>query len=393
MTRPGREAGDGHLTAVFSAPFLGGSELFNLEYLRSVREQGIEIDAVIPEHGTLEVALAPLVRSLQIVRVPRALQRISRFDARLRAPHLVAAAAAVAAYALRLRLALRRTQGPVVCFGLRAQLAVGILQRTLGRRVCWVVHEVVPPGAFAGAWGRAAHRADEIYAYSTTAATQRNLRGAAVRTMAVRLQLGRFAQLAPPGAPPQVLGLIGDLFPLKNHLALVQVVRELRDRGFPVQGVLVGRDQIGEKNSIDDYARAVHAAADDPESLVRLISATPERMPEVMSDIDVLLHLSAIPETFGRVCAEAMAAARPVIAYDHGAVAEIVIDGATGALCAPGDVAAVESAFARMYEDPELFRRLSDGARRHAVSQYGEQQRSATIAEGLAEFAVGGASR
>jgi glycosyltransferase involved in cell wall biosynthesis len=381
-------AGNRCLTAVFSAPFLGGSELFNLEYLRCVRDQGIEIDALIPERGKLEEALQPLVRSLQVVRVPASLQQISRFDRRLRASHAAASAAAGLGYAVRLRLALQRTHGPLVCFGLRAQLAIGLLRPSLPRKVSWVIHEVVPDGAFAAAWGRAAKRVDEIYGYSKSAATQPNLRGAEVRVMAVRLPLACFAQLPPPAPPPHVLGLIGDLFPLKNHLALVQVVRSLRERGFSVEGVLVGRDQTGEKDSIDDYARAVHAAADDPESHVRLVSATPERMPEVISSIDVLLHLSTIPETFGRVCAEAMAAARPVIGYAHGAVAEVVIDGVTGALCTPNHTSAVERAFVELYEDQELFRRLSEQARSHAVREYGEDQRSPTIAEGLADFAL-----
>jgi glycosyltransferase involved in cell wall biosynthesis len=195
------------------------------------------------------------------------------------------------------------------------------------------------------------------------------------------------AHVRPPAFPPRVVGLIGDLFPLKNHLELVELVRRLRNRGLDVEGLLVGRAHTGEKAAIDDYAAAVLAAADDPQSHVRLVSATPERMPDVMAEIDVLCHLSTIPETFGRVCAEAMAAGRPVIAYGHGAVAEIVLAGRTGMLCPPGDLSAVETAFVRMHNDESAFRQMSLDAQAHAVSQYGQGQQGATIADALVELA------
>jgi glycosyltransferase involved in cell wall biosynthesis len=375
------------LTAVFSAPFLGGGELFNLEYLRQVQAEGVEIDAVIPDHGALEEALRLLTRSIRIVTVPGALQAISRFDERLPAARRVPAGLGAGGYALRLLRALRATEGPIVAFGLRSQLAVGLLQPVLRRPVSWVVHEVVPPGAFAALWARASRRADVIWAYSHSAADQPLLQQTPVQVMPVRLNLDAMATVPDPQAPPRTLGLIGDLFPLKNHLALVRLVERLRERGHDVQALLVGRPHTGEKESIDAFAAAVQAASDDPGTPVRLVSVTPDRIPAVMAEIDVLCHLSSIPETFGRVCAEAMAAGRPVIAYGHGAVAEIVLDGRTGVHSAPNDEGELVSAFERIAADPERFRELSRGAREHAVSQYGAGQRGTTIAEALAEFA------
>jgi hypothetical protein len=58
------------LTVVFSAGFLGGSELFNLEFLRRARELGVEIDAIVPSEGTVAEALRSLVRTLQVVELP-----------------------------------------------------------------------------------------------------------------------------------------------------------------------------------------------------------------------------------------------------------------------------------------------------------------------------------
>ena len=198
--------------------------------------------------------------------------------------------------------------------------------------------------------------------------------------------------MPPPRDPPRVLGLIGDLFPLKNHLAVFELVQRLRRRGFAVEGLLVGRDQTGEKRAVEEYARSVHAAADAPDSHVRVVAATPEQLPDVLAEIDVLLHLSTIPETFGRVCAESMAAGRPVVAFGHGAVAEIVRADETGFLCTPGDLDAVEAALVDIYEGNGMLRRLSAQAREYAQSEFGEGQTDRTIAEALVERAVAGST-
>ncbi|MFM9709757.1 glycosyltransferase, partial [Streptomyces galilaeus] len=47
------------------------------------------------------------------------------------------------------------------------------------------------------------------------------------------------------------------------------------------------------------------------------------------------------PEAFGRVSAEAQAMGRPVVATGHGGSREIILDGITGMLVAPGDAGAL----------------------------------------------------
>lgn len=73
---------------------------------------------------------------------------------------------------------------------------------------------------------------------------------------------------------------------------------------------------------------------------------------EAIRQIDVLLSLSRIPESFGRTVAEAMACGRAVIAYAHGAIPELVVDGVTGFLVAPGDMEALKRAVKLLSLDP-----------------------------------------
>lgn len=62
------------------------------------------------------------------------------------------------------------------------------------------------------------------------------------------------------------------------------------------------------------------------------------------------------------VCAESFASGRPVIATRTGGLAEAVEEGVTGLLVPPDDAEALAGALRRFASDPELKKRLSDGA-------------------------------
>jgi glycosyltransferase involved in cell wall biosynthesis len=59
---------------------------------------------------------------------------------------------------------------------------------------------------------------------------------------------------------------------------------------------------------------------------------------------DIVVNASTDPEAFGRTIVEAQAMGRIVIAAGHGGAAETIIDGETGFLVPPGDVAALAAA-------------------------------------------------
>src|SRR4029453_10976887 len=65
----------------------------------------------------------------------------------------------------------------------------------------------------------------------------------------------------------------------------------------------------------------------------------------------------------GVVCAEAMAFGRAVVASDVGGLRDLVVDGETGLLVPPRDVAALRGALQRLMDDDGLRRRLGAAAR------------------------------
>ena len=72
-------------------------------------------------------------------------------------------------------------------------------------------------------------------------------------------------------------------------------------------------------------------------------------------------------EGYGMACAEAMAYGRPVVASGVGGLLDLVVDGETGLLVPPGDVAALRAALARLLADAPLRARLGRAARERAA--------------------------
>jgi glycosyltransferase involved in cell wall biosynthesis len=68
---------------------------------------------------------------------------------------------------------------------------------------------------------------------------------------------------------------------------------------------------------------------------------------EVMARAAVVLCPARWDEPFGMVAAEAQACGTPVVAFRRGALAEVVVDGVTGFLIAPGDIRAAADAVGR----------------------------------------------
>jgi glycosyltransferase involved in cell wall biosynthesis len=73
-----------------------------------------------------------------------------------------------------------------------------------------------------------------------------------------------------------------------------------------------------------------------------------ERLWQLMAGAEAVLCPSHWQEPFGLVPAEAQAAGAPVIGYAHGALPEIVAQGETGWLVAPGDLEAATAAVDRL---------------------------------------------
>jgi glycosyltransferase involved in cell wall biosynthesis len=75
------------------------------------------------------------------------------------------------------------------------------------------------------------------------------------------------------------------------------------------------------------------------------------------------LVLPSRSEGLGRVVLESMARARPVVGSSVGGIPELIRDGCTGRLVAPGDPAALAAALTSLLSDPSLAAKMGHEAR------------------------------
>lgn len=88
---------------------------------------------------------------------------------------------------------------------------------------------------------------------------------------------------------------------------------------------------------------------------------------DAIGQANVVLNLSSFAESFGRTVAEAMAARRPVVAYDWGAVAELIQDGVNGFLAPFRDVEAVANCVVLLCADPGRIIRMGEAGRKRVL--------------------------
>jgi len=82
------------------------------------------------------------------------------------------------------------------------------------------------------------------------------------------------------------------------------------------------------------------------------------------------VHPSLLPEPFGLVVIEAMAAARPVVATAHGGPLEMIEDGVSGYLVPPGDPIALAGKIAECLHDRAFSRAMGKRAQERALQMF-----------------------
>ena len=128
-----------------------------------------------------------------------------------------------------------------------------------------------------------------------------------------------------------VVGMIARLFKLKGHDDLFAIAPELVRRCPRLKFLFVGDGLWRER--FQRQARAL--------KLERHVVFTglvpPDEVPRLVGVMDLLVHLSR-REGLPRALPQALAAGRPVVAYDCDGAAEVCFDQETGFLIEPGDL-------------------------------------------------------
>ncbi len=148
-----------------------------------------------------------------------------------------------------------------------------------------------------------------------------------------------------------VVGKIARLFKLKGHDDLFAVAPEIIRQNPKIKFLLVGDgewrgrfEKMAEQSGLRSH-------------FIFTGLVPPNEVPKYVGIMDALAHLS-LREGLPRALPQALAAAKPVIAYDCDGAREICLDGETGFLIRPGDLPNLKNRLLQLANDSTLREKL-----------------------------------
>ena len=166
-----------------------------------------------------------------------------------------------------------------------------------------------------------------------------------------------------------VVTLVGRITPWKGQDVFLRAAAQVR-RQFPrTHFWIIGSPMFGE----DEYERSLHVLARElglAEGEQVTFWGQRDDVPALMSRTDILVHASTLGEPFGQVVIEGMAAGKPVIATEGGALPEIVLPGETGLLVPMGNAEAMAEAVCALLSDPARAAAMGAAGRRRVQEKF-----------------------
>lgn len=283
-------------------------------------------------------------------------------------------------FVVRLSALIRRLGVDVVhTNSLKADILGGLAARLAGKRVVWHVRDRIADDYLPARTVHIFRWLARVIPHAVIANSQATLdtlhlpqseRKKGPRTAVVVHDGFDFADL-PIGSHPQsaglVVGLIGRISPWKGQDVFLRAIQQIHAEFPNVRFQVVGSALFGETA----YAAQVQRLSTEL-GLDRCVEfcGFVRDVQKHIAGLDVVVHASTIPEPFGQVIIEGMAAGKPVIATRGGGPNEIVIDGVSGVLIPMNDVDALASAMRKLLSDADLRERLGAGGRQRVQEAF-----------------------
>lgn len=182
--------------------------------------------------------------------------------------------------------------------------------------------------------------------------------------------------------PLRVLA-VGRLVHLKGQSLLVEAVAELRERGAAIELTLVGEgpkrpalERLAHRRGVADAVVFAGAVSQD-EIVERYRAADVFCLPSFAEGIPVVLM-------------EAMAMGLPVVTTRTMGIPELVEDGVSGRLVAPGRLAPLVAALEELAGDPERRREMGAAGRRRVAAEFDVHRSARRLLTVLSEHGVNG---
>jgi len=152
----------------------------------------------------------------------------------------------------------------------------------------------------------------------------------------------------------------------KGVVIALQALSELNHLGINVYLDIIG-------NGSKRYIKELHNLCKDEDISEKVKfhdGVSRDMMPSILSDYDILLVPSLVPDALPRIIQEGMAVGCVVVASDIGGIPEIIEDGVNGLLFSPGDHNDLESKILLMYKNPTYFEQYSSEGRKTVEERF-----------------------
>lgn len=344
---------------------MSGGELALLRLLPAL--ESIDAHVVLAADGPFANALQSQGHSVEVVPMAQHARTLGRERVRPTALPLGGALSTLG-YTLRLARRLRRLKPDIVhTNSLKAAIYGGAAARLAGVPLVWHVRDRVADDYLPRPAVRLVRLLARTLPHAVIANSRTTLdtlgplkRPAAVVSSPVQSVTYQAATVPRVGA--LTIGMVGRLAPWKGQHIFLEAFARAFPSG-PERALVVGAALFGEAA----YERELRDQATKLGIGPRVeFTGFVEDVARLLLTFDVLVHASVLPEPFGQVVVQGMAAGLPVVASRAGGPAEIIDDGIDGLLFAPGDPDALAAVLRRLSMDAALRRRLGEQGRQRA---------------------------
>lgn len=165
-----------------------------------------------------------------------------------------------------------------------------------------------------------------------------------------------------------LVALLGRVNRWKGQGLLVEAAEQLEVRGqHHLRYVMVGSPPAGQEHFL--HVLEARIAQSPVREKISLLSFTSDIW-TVWDSCDIAVVPSTEPEPFGMVALEAMVSGKPVVAANHGGLAEIVVPGKTGLLFEPNNPRGLAEAIETLADNKTLRDEMGHAGKRLAAEKF-----------------------
>lgn len=163
----------------------------------------------------------------------------------------------------------------------------------------------------------------------------------------------------------KLIGIVGRIFPVKNHRLFLEAARVVRSARSDAHFVIVGDGRL--RREIEDFAVQL--------GMRSRVSFTGWRtdLPRVYADLDMLV-VSSISEGTPVAAIEAMASGCPVVATEVGGMTSLIEDGRTGILVESRNRSALAKSMLKLLAGPDCGYEMARQAQKEVLSRFTVQR-------------------